>query len=196
MLRIIIKISGSFFVASMLVACMPPAKEVVAPVKTSAAAVPAEKMNYKAAIVAAREGDRDEAIELFSKATQIKPDYADAYVGLGLQYLQKKQLDKAGQAFSKAIALDSTNYVAYNHQGIIMRMRGDFTGAKAMYQAAIRYNPNYANAHHNIAILYDIYLYKYDLALYHYKKHQLLTGDSDKLVDKWIVDLERQMAAR
>ncbi len=196
MLRIISKIVCSFVVASMLVACMPPAKEVTAPVKTAAAAVPAEKVNYEAAIVAAREGDRDEAIELFNKATKIKPDYAGAYVGLGLQYLQKKQLDKARQAFSKAIALDSTNYVAYNHQGIIMRMRGDFTGAKAMYQAAIRYNPSYANAHYNAAILYDIYLYESELALYYYKKYQLLSGDSDKLVAKWIIDLQRRVPSR
>ncbi|MCW8923512.1 MAG: tetratricopeptide repeat protein, partial [Gammaproteobacteria bacterium] len=134
--------------------------------------------------------------ELFEKTTRTRPGFVDAYINLGLQYMQKKELDKADQAFSKAIKLDVTNHIAYNHRGIIMRMRGDFTAAKEMYQLALKYDPNNVNVHLNVAILYDIYLYEPDLALYYYKQYQLLTGESDKLVGKWIVDLERRVTAK
>ena len=63
-----------------------------------------------------------------------------------------------------------------------------------MYLASIDQSAGYANAHLNIAVLFDIYLYDLDQAMGHYKKYQSLTNNSDKLVAKWVVDLERRIA--
>ena len=61
---------------------------------------------------------------------------------------------------------------------------------------AISHNSDYANAHLNIAVLFDIYLYDLDRAMQHYKMYQSLTNASDELVGKWVVDLERQISAK
>jgi tetratricopeptide (TPR) repeat protein len=151
---------------------------------------------YNEAIAAAKEGKTERAIVLLEKVTKGNPDYAIAFTYLGLQHLQKEDLTAADIAFNRALALDPSDYVAYNHRGVIMRMQGDFNGAKKMYLSAIDKNPDYANAHLNIAVLYDIYLYELDSAMRHYKKYQSLTGDEDKLVAKWIVDLDRRITAK
>lgn len=187
------RIFAVFFVVGMMTACTMPVQESKRQV--DAGHPTALNPYYEEAVYAAKKGHVDKAISLFETVTQGTPDFILAYTHLGLQYLQKNDLEQAEQAFIKAISLDVTNFVAYNHRGVIMRQRGDFTAAKAMYQTAIKYNPDYANAHINIAILYDIYLYDLEQALYHYKKYQSLSSDSDELVGKWIVDVQRQIAA-
>lgn len=191
MLRIVIKVSCIIYLVSLTAACMLSVqeREDQADVGQQVDKLP----QYQQAIARAKDGEVDQAIELLEKVTRTSPDFTNVYTNLGLQYLQKKDLDQAEQAFDKAISLDATNYTAYNHRGVIMRRKGDFSAANEMYLAAIKHNPDYANAHHNLAILYDIYLYDQEQALYHYKKYQLLTNDSDKQVEKWIVDLERQI---
>lgn len=154
-----------------------------------------EPTYYNEAIAAAKEGKIEKAIILLEQVTQANPGYAVAFTDLGLQYLRKDNLQAADLAFEKSIALNSSDFVAYNHRGVIMRKRGDFAGAKKLYLSAIDQNPYYANAHLNIAVLYDIYLYDLDQAMYHYKKYQSLTRNDDKLVGKWIIDLKRRISA-
>ncbi|MDH5611422.1 MAG: tetratricopeptide repeat protein [Gammaproteobacteria bacterium] len=191
MLNKVTRIIGVLFFNVMLTACALQVQESASHIDTE------NKIRlssyYAEAVSAAKNGLIDKAIELFETVVHESHDFGDAYTYLGLQHLQKNDLDKADRAFEKAILLDSTNFVAYNHRGVILRNRGDFSAANMMYQAAIKYNPDYANAHFNIAILYDIYLYDLEKALYHYRTFQALSGESDKLVEKWIIDLERQI---
>jgi hypothetical protein len=39
-------------------------------------------------------------------------------------------------------------------------------------------------------------LYDLNQAMQHYKKYQSLTKGSDKLVAKWVIDLERQISTK
>lgn len=192
MLRTVSRLFSVLFVIVLVNACATKTHEVKE--ITEADSVSGNLPIYKEAIAAAREGRTEKAIELFKKITQEDPDSATAYTDLGLQYLKNKDMDRAEKAFDKSILLDQASYVAYNHRGVIQRIRGDFFGAKDMYLKAIKYKPDYANAHLNIAILFDIYLYDLKQALYHYKKYQSLTGNNDELVGKWVVDLERRIA--
>jgi tetratricopeptide (TPR) repeat protein len=84
--------------------------------------------------------------------------------------------------------------VAQNQLGIIQRQRGNFNQALTAYQRAIALDDNYALAHRNLGILYDIYLQQPDSALTHYEKYLLLSGDSSKEVSNWIIDLKRRIA--
>ena len=125
--------------------------------------------------------------------TQNYPTFSNAHTNLGLIYLNKKQLDKAEHALRKAISLNPGDSVAYNHLGIVLREKGLFTESKAMYLNAIKHNSDYAIAHLNLGILYDLYLQEFKDALEQYKQYQAITNNDDKLVDKWIIDLENRM---
>lgn len=149
--------------------------------------------NYSSAVAAAKSGKTSKAIKLLTEITMKNPDFSPAYTNLGLQYLQKKKNASAEDALKKAVKLNPDDAIAYNHLGILLRMKGNFSDAKNMYQQAIKSNSDYANAHLNLGILLDMYLYDLSDALKHYKYYQSLTNNSDKLVGKWIIDLERRI---
>src|SRR3989338_1288964 len=50
--------------------------------------------------------EHDSAIEAYTKAIQLDPNYADAYNNRGLAYDNKRQYDRAIEDYNKAIALD------------------------------------------------------------------------------------------
>ena len=54
--------------------------------------------------------------------------------------------------------LAPANAVAGNELGIVERKLGKFAEAEAAYQRAIAAEPNYAPAHLNLGVLYDLYL--------------------------------------
>jgi len=151
--------------------------------------------NYNAAILAAKNGHTKEAIRLLSTITKTHPRFSHAHTNLGLQYLKSKKQGNAEKSLRAAISLNSKDAIAYNHLGIILRQQGKFSDAKDMYTNAIKSKNNYANAHLNLGILYDMYLYELPQALEHYQSYQTITNNSDKLVSKWIIDLERRIAA-
>lgn len=193
-MQIITRICCLVFAAVVVVACSVPAGRNDG--QSEKGDVLDKPLHFNEAIVAAKEGDTDKSIVLFEKVIRENPDYSVAYTDLGLQYLKKKNMAAAEQAFETAISLNPSDFVAYNHRGIIKRMQGDFSGAKEMYKTAIQLNSDYANVYLNIAVLYDIYIYDLERAMQYYKKYQVLTGSSDKLVSKWIVDLQRRISVR
>ena len=87
-------------------------------------------IQYIEAVDAAKNGDHLKAIGLLQNVTRDHPEFSVAYTDLGLQYLQTNKLDAAEKAFEKSIELDPSDFVAYNHLGIVMRKRGDFCGGK------------------------------------------------------------------
>jgi tetratricopeptide (TPR) repeat protein len=77
-------------------------------------------------------------------------------------------------------------------RGILYREQGDFQAALHAYDQALTLQPDYALAHRNIGILYDLYLQQPGQALTHYKRYLELVGEDDKTVSGWVIDLERR----
>ena len=60
-------------------------------------------------------GDDDRAIVDFTKAIELKPNYADAYYSRGVAYKNKNNPDRATADFHKAIALKPDYASTYNN---------------------------------------------------------------------------------
>ena len=75
---------------------------------------------------------------------------------------------------------------------MIQREKGRFKEAEAFYQQSIKADSSYAAVRRNYGILLELYMGKLKEALAQYKAYQELSGDKDKLVAKWIIDLERR----
>ena len=177
-------------IAFVLVGCetLPEKQAVVQPVMPAGA-----KATYTRAISAVKAGQDKKAIQLFTGLTREYPDFAASFTNLGLLYLKQEKLAEAEHAFNQAIIINPADAVAYNHLGIVLRQRGQFDQARQAYEHALGINAGYATAHLNLGILNDLYLQNLDSALQHYQRYQALTGDTDKQVAKWIVDLERRV---
>lgn len=186
--------ASSFMLFALLIGCQSTtqspfsANTTAAPVQSG----PAKSLNDDA-LWSAKNGQTDQAIELFTQLIQRYPDYPKAHLNKGLLLLNKKQYEAAQTSFQQAIKQDSNDAIAYNHLAVTQRHNGQFNQAKDHYELAIKINPEYANAHLNLAILYDIYLQQLDKALEHYLRYQSLIKQPDELLEKWIIDLKTRM---
>ena len=75
------------------------------------------------------------------------------------------------------------------------RRAGRFADAETHYLACIEAQPAYANAHLNLAILYELYMGRLGEALAAYNEYQLALPEPDTKVGGWMMDLERRVAA-
>ncbi len=171
-----------------------PATKPAKPVR-QAEVDPEVKEPFTRAVAALRSNNPQAAIDLLTPLTQSHPDYAGIWVNAGIAYFLLKQPDSARTAFSKAIELDPAQAAAHNYLAYMAREAGQFQQAEAAYGQALQANPDYALTHLNIGVLYDLYLHQPERALAHYREYQILSGSADKIVSKWIIDLERRVKA-
>ena len=86
------------------------------------------------------------AIRLFERIVQIDPQYADAHYNAGLLYLDLDSLPKAYQAFDLAIQTDPVHIRSYFYRGLCSEMQGRLAKARADYQQALSFSPDYSDA--------------------------------------------------
>ena len=82
--------------------------------KEQAAKMTELKKVLEEGLAASNAGDKDGAIEKFTKATELKPDCADCYYNIGFLESQKKEYDKAEVAYKKAVEIKPDYADAYN----------------------------------------------------------------------------------
>ena len=104
------------------------------------------------------EENLNKAIALFQNAIKQDPGYAPAYAGLadcynGLSVVQVGALppiegrQRAEEAASKALELDSSLPDAHTALGYINHYNWNWTAAEQRFKRALELNPSYANAH-------------------------------------------------
>ena len=100
----------------------------------------------------------DKAEIAYKKATEIKPDYVEAWNGLANAYNSQKKLDLALEASANAAkyggsaagGAGSANSL-YN-QGVILFNQQKYAEAKEKFAAAVAADPNYADGHYQLAM--------------------------------------------
>jgi len=153
---------------------------------------PKAQAAYQRAVLAMKSGQTKRALQLFNSISKKYPGFAGPQINIGLMYLKKNKLVKAEKAFKLAIKINRDNAVGYNLLGVVYRRTGKFNEAKEAYQQAILKDAQYANAHLNLGVLYDIYMDDLKRAVHHYEQYKQFSSSADKKVDKWIIDLKRR----
>ncbi|HEX9049248.1 MAG TPA: tetratricopeptide repeat protein [Anaeromyxobacter sp.] len=103
--------------------------------------------HFLAALVAERDGRRDEARQAYRKAIEVaKGIYPEAYLNLGV--LEKAAGDRtaAQAAYEKAIALRPRYLAAWVNLGKLHEAGGDAAKAEAAYAKALEMDPGYGAA--------------------------------------------------
>lgn len=146
---------------------------------------------YGKAITYLNNKQYDQAETILNSITKKRPQLAGPWANLALIDINNKQLDKAKNELNKAISLDPGMSQAYNLLGYIEKQNGNINKAIVYYLQAIDKNPDYAIAHYNVALLYDIYLQDIPDAIKHYKRYLEINHDQDKKTADWVAELER-----
>jgi len=93
-----------------------------------------------------RSGDIDRAIESFSKALRLNPNYAGALIGRGVALCKKGDYENAMADLSEALYLDPKSAKAYYYRGSILGTKGDYAGAIADYDCSLSLYPGQKKA--------------------------------------------------
>ncbi len=101
-------------------------------------------------------GNYEKAIDYYTKAIELKPDYAAAYINRGNIYNGLKEYEKAINDFNKAIELEPDIAIAYNNRGIVYYRLKKYGNAINDYNKAIEVKPDDADAYQNLTELHII----------------------------------------
>ena len=96
-------------------------------------------------------GDR---VSLWQDVVEKSPGKARGYNDLGNAFNRAGQLDKADEAYRKAISLDPNSYDAHNDLGIAYAKNNQIGKALEEFNKAMAIRPTYARPHSNVGIIY------------------------------------------
>jgi len=97
-----------------------------------------------------RKGRTSEAIDQFTEALRINPDYAEAHNNLGYALLVTGRTSAAIEQCKEALRIDPTYAHAHNNLGNALAQTGRASEAIEHYKQTLRINPNSADAHSNL----------------------------------------------
>ena len=102
-----------------------------------------------------RKGDHDHAIQDFSEAIRLNPNYG-YYRNRGIDYYEKGDYERAIQDFNEAIHLSPNDTFAYVSRGDAYSNKRDYDRAIQDFNEAIRLNPNYERAYYGRGLAYNM----------------------------------------
>jgi tetratricopeptide (TPR) repeat protein len=151
------------------------------------------EQDFKRAVTALQQQDWARAEALLKRLIEASPRLSGPYVNLSIVYRKTGREEEAQKVLQQAIQANGKNLTAYNELAILQRQLGLFEAAEKTYKQALDVWPDDAESHRNLGILYELYMGKFERALYHYEKSQSLTVADDKQLAGWIFDLKRRL---
>jgi len=107
--------------------------------------------HYVAGLAYLAAGLLDRAADCFATATKLAPDFADAWVNLGVARYRSGKILLAREAMRAALRADPGNVAAAGNLGAFLRLTGEVEAAETVLRNVIAANPNAATARINFA---------------------------------------------
>jgi tetratricopeptide (TPR) repeat protein len=153
----------------------------------------AARAQFESALAAQRAEQWPEAERQFAQMLEKYPYLSGPALNLASIYAQTQRPQLAEEHYQSALRINPDNFAAGVQYGVWLRKQGRFADAEAVYLKTLERNPDYADAHLNLAILYDLYLGRLAPALEHYQHYLAASGATDSPVQGWVADLERRL---
>jgi protein O-mannosyl-transferase len=122
--------------------------------------------NY--AVSLAEAGRVPEAMEVYKKASQLDPTYAEPVINLAFHYQFMGKNDIALKYYEKALHLKEMHPQMYNNLGILHLNDKHYPQAENCFKTAIKLRPYHSKAHYHLARTYQDQN-KLEAAAHHYK---------------------------
>jgi len=141
------------------------------------------KSYYEQAMEKAQAGKLEEAIKLFDKSIELKPDEVVSWYNRGIAKNMLGLYEQALPDFEQTIKLYPGYKKGYLNRGTTKKHLTDYEGAIADYTYSIKLDPDYADAFYNRGLVYEM-LSKRDSACADFNKAlQLGLKNSQRKVD-------------
>jgi tetratricopeptide (TPR) repeat protein len=129
--------------------------------------------------------DYDRAIEEFTKAIRIEPNYSPAFRSRGIAWFYKKEFDTAIADYNEAIRLDPNDHFAYFYRGYGWLYKKEYHQAIADFTEQIRLDPT---SSHGYAFRGEVLLLLRQSALDDFKEARRMEGRDGSLMAYTIID--------
>lgn len=145
------------------------------------------------------------AINLYTQLAEQYPQYSGPLLNLAIIYNKQNNSTQAEQYFKKTLSVNKLNLRAYSAYGAFLRNEGRFLEAEKVYLTGLSLWDDVPATHKNLAILYDLYMGKFEQAYSHYQRYlELLEQTPEnqrndkeiKQVNGWLIDLQRRIASK
>ena len=113
---------------------------------------------YNIGFAYAQKKEWDKAEAAYKRATELKPDYAEAWGGLANTYNSQKKLDLALEASANAAKYGGSgggsggSASALYNQGVILWNQSKYAEAKEKFEAATKADASYSDAHYRLGM--------------------------------------------
>jgi tetratricopeptide (TPR) repeat protein len=114
-----------------------------------------------------RKGRLDEAVQAYSEAVDLNPEFVQAWNNLGLAYQAQRRFNRARRAYGEALDLAPNLAIVHYNLGTAYEALGNYQKMIRSYQRAIEldrdlatleHNPQLAANRHLSAVLLQIYV--------------------------------------
>ncbi len=130
-------------------------------------------------------GDYVGAIQDFTKAVQLNPNFAEAYSNLGVVRSQLGQYDEALAQCNKAIRLRPSDARTYYIRGLAFSNLGHYSQAITDFSKAVELNPQYANSYYNELLGIDLSQYGNILQNFIEERFKSIAGNVGAILEKY-----------
>lgn len=151
-----------------------------------------EQSKYKIALTLLNHDKLEAAKEIFQQFKSNRPELAGPPANLAIIALKNNDPEKALELVKLALAKNPNLAQALNLLAYLEQISGEIKSAEKHYKEAIQNKNDYAVAHYNIALLYDIYLQDIESAIPHYERYMQLINNEDKNTADWLEQIKRQ----
>ncbi|MBN1654660.1 MAG: tetratricopeptide repeat protein [Deltaproteobacteria bacterium] len=155
--------------------------------------------------MAQKAGQLADAMKSFEQAVQLRPDYTEARMALGIQYMASGNYQQALDQFLASARLAPGLVAVHLNLGDAYRALKKWTEAKREFDAALRMKNDLPEAHFNLALMYmsagaefpglDM-LGAYNRAISEFNNYRQLMGSKlprEDISESYIADLQRSI---
>jgi tetratricopeptide (TPR) repeat protein len=167
-----------------------PTQKNPASVKKAGALSESEKVEFQQALESIKTNNLPNAEKILKKLSDKLGASTSISANLALTYYKLQRYDLAETQINNALAVNEADAETQNIAGLIAIEMKKHQAAENHFKRALTLKPDFANAHYNIALLYDIYFQDIPNAYSHYQKYLSLVGDSDKETKEWVDQLQ------
>ena len=151
-----------------------------------------EKIAYDKALTFLNNENLTSAKEIFLQISDARPELAGPHANLAIIALKNKNPERARELIKVALTKNPRFAQALNLLAYLEQISGKIKSAEKHYKEAIENKNDYAIAHYNLALLYDVYFQDIGKAIPHYEKYMELINNKDKNTADWLEQIKRK----
>ncbi|MFH0764766.1 MAG: tetratricopeptide repeat protein [Candidatus Omnitrophota bacterium] len=111
-------------------------------------------LRFNLAVIYSRIGRLDPAVDKLKEAIRLKPDYIEAYIGLGVLCEMKKDYAGAARNFEKALAIEPLDARLHFYLGVLYEKKKEKRLAVKEFRETIKLDASFSDAYNYLGYMF------------------------------------------